>query len=71
MVLLRQALIYGILLPIRSYNMYKLLNDDITNEPIAVINLTTTAQIPLNLANTDYKEYLEWVAEGNTPEDAD
>lgn len=27
--------------------------------------------IPFNEANTDYKEYLEWVAEGNTPEAAD
>ena len=27
--------------------------------------------IPFNEANTDYQEYLEWVAEGNTPEDAD
>tara|TARA_R110002012_G_C11268198_1_gene569063 strand:- start:17 stop:172 length:156 start_codon:yes stop_codon:yes gene_type:complete len=51
--------------------MYKLLNDDITNRPIGVINLTTTAQIPLDLANTDYKEYLEWVEEGNTPEEAE
>ena len=27
--------------------------------------------IPFNEANTDYQEYLEWVAEGNTPEAAD
>ena len=27
--------------------------------------------IPLAPDNTDYQEYLEWVAEGNTPEPAD
>ena len=27
--------------------------------------------IPLDLANTDYQEYLEWISEGNTPEAAD
>ena len=27
--------------------------------------------IPFNEANTDYQEYLEWVAEGNTAEAAD
>tara|TARA_B100001250_G_scaffold35879_1_gene28856 strand:+ start:2041 stop:2211 length:171 start_codon:yes stop_codon:yes gene_type:complete len=27
--------------------------------------------IPLNPENTDYKLYLEWVAEGNTPDPAD
>ena len=26
--------------------------------------------IPFAPLNTDYKEYLEWVAEGNTPEEA-
>jgi len=27
--------------------------------------------IPLNPDNTDYQEYLKWIAEGNTPESAE
>tara|TARA_Y100001973_G_scaffold34640_1_gene52134 strand:+ start:751 stop:912 length:162 start_codon:yes stop_codon:yes gene_type:complete len=27
--------------------------------------------IPIETANTDYQEYLKWVEEGNTAEDAD
>jgi hypothetical protein len=27
--------------------------------------------IPLDADNTDYQEYLKWVAEGNTPEPAE
>lgn len=30
-----------------------------------------TVQIPIDPDNTDYQEYLEWVAEGNTAEAAD
>ena len=29
------------------------------------------ACIPTDESNTDYQEYLEWVAEGNTPEEAE
>jgi hypothetical protein len=31
--------------------------------------LSDSAWIPSDEANTDYKEYLQWVAEGNTAEE--
>ena len=53
--------------------MYKLLPiDDITNKPAkAIKRLADNAIIPFDPANTDYQEYLAWLAEGNTPEPAD
>ena len=36
-----------------------------------VNSITIKSCIPLNPANTDYQEYLEWVAAGNTAEAAD
>ena len=46
----------------------------ITNEWVSVSKKKDGVQIlsiPLDEANTDYQEYLEWVAEGNEPEPAD
>ena len=53
--------------------MYKKLIDPITNQDSTkqIKRISDGAVIPSDEANTDYQEYLEWVAEGNTPEPAD
>jgi hypothetical protein len=52
--------------------MYKLSPNSWDGSPAkSVIRLKDGACIPFSLDNTDYQEYLEWVAAGNTPEPAD
>jgi hypothetical protein len=51
--------------------MYKLIKDPMTQEVGSVKRLSDNACIPFDPANTDYQEYLKWLAEGNTPEPAD
>ena len=49
---------------------YKLQNGK-DGEPCAVTIVGQNISIPFVSDNTDYQEYLKWVAEGNTPEPAE
>ena len=50
--------------------MYKLFKSPIDGVNI-VQRLSDSAFIPFNPDNTDYQQYLKWVAEGNEPLPAD
>jgi hypothetical protein len=47
--------------------MYKLIKSVVTNQVEIVLNIEDNAFIPFDPANTDYQQYLTWLAEGNTP----
>ena len=55
--------------------MYKLNSKRITPSGLVdadiVQRLADNAFIPFDPANTDYQQYLKWLAEGNTPEPAE
>lgn len=48
--------------------MYKLIKTTLNGETTTTVwRVADCACIPVDLANTDYQQYLAWVAEGNTP----
>ena len=55
--------------------MYKVIKffDWATQErkAVSIVRIADNAFIPFDPANTDYQEYLEWLAEGNEPLPAD
>ena len=53
--------------------IYQQIFDRETNAVSAsmIMRIADTAFIPFDPANSDYQAYLEWVADGNTPEPAE
>jgi hypothetical protein len=47
--------------------MYQLTQPNYRGKVDFIKRISDNAYIPLDEANTDYQEYLKWVAEGNTP----
>jgi hypothetical protein len=51
--------------------MYKIIKQYSSNDIGVVLRISDNSFIPFDPANSDYQQYLEWLAEGNTPLPAD
>ena len=56
--------------------MYRILTDRSRNivpdkTVQCIVRIEDNASIPIDESNKDYQAYLEWVAEGNTPEETE
>jgi hypothetical protein len=49
--------------------MYKIMKSTLRGQELVAIINSEGGVIPNDENNTDYQKYLEWVAEGNTPEE--
>jgi hypothetical protein len=54
-----------------TYTYKKVKNMEGVDSTTTILRKEDNAFIPIDEANTDYQEYLAWVAEGNTAEAAD